>query len=298
VFNERLNVDFNGFAWVRKGGNVLIDPLPMSEHDEKHLATLGGAAWIVLTNSDHVRGAEALAKKLGAKIAGPLAEKSSFPIACDRWLADGEALVPGLVAYALDGSKTPGELALVLEESTLIFGDLVRAHRAGSLMLLSSEQKLKDRAAALESIRRVADPERDIAALLVGDGWCAFGEARALLDELLEPAEQITPRAAEDSGQFRIPASRSSVPVPRAASKCSFCERLAVDHRLVSGTATAFREPSAVCAPCAARLEPAQVRATCDFCQQQAELTVREREVTICRECLDLALAIFGDADA
>jgi hypothetical protein len=134
--------------------------------------------------------------------------------------------------------------------------------------------------------------------VLVGDGWCAFGEGRALLDDLLEPEEPSAPRAAEDSGQFRIPQSRSSVPVPRAASKCSFCERLAADHRLVSGTPVGFREPAAVCAPCAARLEPATARATCDFCQQPADLTARERDVTVCRECLDLALAIFGDADS
>jgi hypothetical protein len=165
-------------------------------------------------------------------------------------------------------------------------------------MLLLPEQKLKDRAAALASIRRVAEPDRDVAAVLVGDGWCAFGEARALLDELTEAGEQVSPRAAEDSGQFLIPPSRSSVPVARVAAKCSFCERLAADHRLVSGTAVGFREPSAVCAPCAARLDPTESRATCDFCQQQADLTARDRDVTICRECLDLALTIFGEADA
>jgi glyoxylase-like metal-dependent hydrolase (beta-lactamase superfamily II) len=297
VFNERLNLDFNCFAWIRKDGNVLVDPLPMSEHDEKHLGSLGGASWIVLTNSDHVRGCEAIAKKFGAKIAGPAAEKAGFPIACDRWLADGESLVPGLVAYALDGSKTPGEIALVLEESTLIFGDLVRAHRAGSLMTLLPEQKLKDKTAALASIRRVAGSDRHVDAVLVGDGWCAFGDARVLLDDLLAVEEPIPPRS-EDSGQFLIPQSRSSVPVPRAAAKCSFCERLATDHRLVSGTTAGFREPAAVCAPCAARLDPADLRAVCDFCQQQADVTARDKDVTICKECLDLALTIFGDAEA
>jgi len=55
VFAEKLNVDFSGFAWIRKEGNVLIDPVAMSEHDAAHLASLGGAAWIVVTNSDHIR---------------------------------------------------------------------------------------------------------------------------------------------------------------------------------------------------------------------------------------------------
>jgi metallo-beta-lactamase superfamily protein len=37
---------------------VLIDPLPLSAHDEQHLRELGGAQWIVVTNSSHVRGAK------------------------------------------------------------------------------------------------------------------------------------------------------------------------------------------------------------------------------------------------
>ena len=40
------------------------------------------------------------------------------------------------MTYALDGSKTPGELAFVLDGTTLVTGDLIRAHAAGSLMLL------------------------------------------------------------------------------------------------------------------------------------------------------------------
>ncbi len=183
VFNERLDIDFNGFAWIREGGNVLIDPVPMTPHDREHLGKLGGAVWIVLTTSDHVRGAPELAKELGAKIAGPAAEREAFPFPCDRWLQDGDELA-GLAVYALDGSKTPGELALVIGDDTVIFGDLVRAHRAGSLMLLHPDQKLKDRAAAMASIARLhALPKID--AVLVGDGWCVFRDGRTLLGELL-----------------------------------------------------------------------------------------------------------------
>jgi glyoxylase-like metal-dependent hydrolase (beta-lactamase superfamily II) len=178
-FYETLNIDFNSVAWVREGGNVIVDPLPLSPHDRAHLEKLGGAAWVIVTNSDHVRGTRELAAAFGAKVAGPAAERAGFPIACDRWLADGDQLVPGLTAYALDGSKTPGELALVLEGTTLITGDLVRAHRAGSLMMLSAEQKLTDAARARASIARLA--ALPIAAILVGDGWPLFeGGARHL----------------------------------------------------------------------------------------------------------------------
>ena len=185
VFNERLNIDFNAFALIRppaEGGNVLIDPLPLSVHDAEHLRSLGGAAWIVITNSDHVRGAKEIAEAFGAKIAGPAAEKESFPLRCDRWLAEGDELVPGLVAFELEGSKTPGEIALLLDGTTLFSGDLIRAHRAGELMTL--EQKLKDPKLARASIARVAK-RGGIEAVLVGDGWNVFGDGQKQLEKLL-----------------------------------------------------------------------------------------------------------------
>lgn len=182
-FDPERNVDFHSVLWVRDGGNVAVDPLLLSDHDEKHLASLGGAAWIVITNSDHVRATETLRAKTGAKVAGPAAEREAFPIACDRWLADGEALVPGLDVIALDGSKTPGELALVLVRTTLITGDLVRAHRAGSLMMLPAA-KLRDPVAAKRSVERLAALS-EIETVLVGDGWSVFHGGHAALAALV-----------------------------------------------------------------------------------------------------------------
>jgi glyoxylase-like metal-dependent hydrolase (beta-lactamase superfamily II) len=185
VFAERLDIDFNSFAWVREGGNVLIDPLPMTEHDRKHLRELGGAAWIVLTNSSHVRAAKELAAEFGSKLAGPYAERDSFPLPCDRWLKEGDELLPGLQIVELEGSKTPGELALVLDGTTLISGDLLRSHRAGALMLLKPEQGMKDAAKAVASLRRLLRHER-LEALLLGDGWCEFRDGHRLLAEFLQ----------------------------------------------------------------------------------------------------------------
>jgi hypothetical protein len=305
VFDEARDVDFNGVAWVRPEGNVLIDPVPMSPHDRAHLAGLGGAAWIVVTNSDHVRAAAELAKDLGASVAGPRAEKDHFPIACDRWLGDGEQLVPGLVAYELEGSKTPGELALALNRTTLIFGDLVRAHRAGSLMLLPPE-KLKDAARARLSVRRVVERHAGADTVLVGDGFSAYGNAWLLLHELLgmeapEPMDdgrETLPSGADDSGQFEIPKSRASIPAPRAGGRCTFCDRASAERRLVYGTSLPRREVAAVCASCAAGLTTSTAEATCDFCDQIAQETATAKDTTICKDCVDLALTIFADSDA
>jgi glyoxylase-like metal-dependent hydrolase (beta-lactamase superfamily II) len=172
TFDTERNIDFNSVVWVRPTGNILIDPLPLSEHDWKHLETLGGTAWIIITNSDHIRAAKDIASKTSAQIAAPHLEQSTFPIPCTRWLQDGDEVVEGLQVIELYGSKTPGELALLLEETTLITGDLVRAHQPNRLMLLP-DAKLQDKSAALASVNRLAQLEK-IEAVLVGDGWPIF----------------------------------------------------------------------------------------------------------------------------
>jgi glyoxylase-like metal-dependent hydrolase (beta-lactamase superfamily II) len=181
-------MDFNSLLWRRPDGNVLIDPLPLGASDEEHLAELGGVAFIVLTNSAHVRGAKELAARTGAKVLGPAGERDDFPLPCERWLADGDEPFPGLLARAFEGSKTPGELVLVLEETTAIFGDAVRAGRADALALLP-KKKLRDPAAMLASLRRVRALHPRIAHVLVGDGWSAFRHGGPLLDELLAREE-------------------------------------------------------------------------------------------------------------
>lgn len=180
VFNQDRNIDFHSVLWVREDGNVAIDPLPLSEHDQAHLQELGGLGTIVITNSDHVRAAKSLADLTGARILGPAAERDR--IDCDDWLSDGDEVVPGLLAISLEGSKTPGELALLLEDTTLITGDLIRAHEAGRLCLLP-DAKLSDKTAALASLRRLAALAQ-IEAVLPGDGWPVFRDGALALARL------------------------------------------------------------------------------------------------------------------
>ena len=118
----------------------------------------------------------------GAPIAGPAAEREGFPIACARWLGDGDEIL-GAEVIALDGSKTPGELALLVEGDTLIAGDLLRGQRGGRLNLLPPD-KLRDPAAARASIARLA-ARRSIEGVLVGDGWPVFRDGHARIAELL-----------------------------------------------------------------------------------------------------------------
>ena len=98
MFNEERNIDFHGILWVRENGNVLIDPMPMSEHDLNHLENLGGAAHLLITNSDHVRDAQNLVKRTGAKTWGPMAEKENFPFPCDCLLYTSPSPRDGLLS--------------------------------------------------------------------------------------------------------------------------------------------------------------------------------------------------------
>lgn len=182
IFDRDRNMDFNSYVWICPEGNILIDPLALSHYDFDRLNSFGGAAWIIITNSDHIRAAKGIAHVTGAKIAAPLGEKETFPIACDRWLMDGDELVPGLQVFALSGSKTLGELALLIEGKTLITGDLIRAPKAGSLTILPDD-KLSHKADAVASVRRIAAID-SIETVLVGDGWSIFRNGSDRLKEL------------------------------------------------------------------------------------------------------------------
>ena len=51
-FNEERNIDFNSVLICLDQGNIVVDPLPLSEHDLNHLKELGGIGWIVLTTGN------------------------------------------------------------------------------------------------------------------------------------------------------------------------------------------------------------------------------------------------------
>ncbi|MBR58731.1 MAG: MBL fold metallo-hydrolase [Myxococcales bacterium] len=182
-FNEEKAMDFNSVVWVREEGNVVIDPVPMEAEDQDHLMALGGAAWIVITNSDHIRASRSLSAFTGAMIAGPSGERGSFIFPCDRWLEDGEEVVPGLEVIEIHGSKTSGELALLLEETTLITGDLIRGIRMGELHLLGDE-KLHDKDQVLAFLEYLASLTQ-IETVLVGDGWSLLENGHEHLCRLL-----------------------------------------------------------------------------------------------------------------
>ena len=182
-FDDDRNIDFHSYLWVRDKGNIVFDPLPLTNHDKNHLNSLGKVSHIIISNSDHIRDSEKLAKLTGAKIYGPVGEKNCFPIQCAEWLKETKGFIKGLDVYCLNGSKTEGELAFVIEGETLITGDLIRAHSGGKLCILP-KAKLQDSDKAKKSVRRLASIP-GIKAVLPGDGWPIFCNGKQVLSELL-----------------------------------------------------------------------------------------------------------------
>src|ERR1700688_3160379 len=105
------NVFFNSFFIEAEGGNLIVDPLPLSEADAAQIDERGGAGWVVITNRDHERDAKNVAARFGAKIAASALDAPLLGLAVDRTLsADDE--IGGARVLTFDGLKTPGEIAL------------------------------------------------------------------------------------------------------------------------------------------------------------------------------------------
>ena len=190
VFNEEKQFDFNGFLWVREDGNILIDPVPMSAGDAAQLKELGGAALIVLTNRDHERDAVAFKERTGAQIVAHEADAPLFELAVDRAVTDGEEIVPDLRVLHLAHGKSPGEIALLWRESTVAFiGDYVWGHPVGRLTL-GAEPAVSDPAQAALQLRKLL-AERNLDALLLGDGHSILSGARDALIAMLEARADI-----------------------------------------------------------------------------------------------------------
>jgi len=180
------DVFFNSFFVEAEGGNLVVDPLPLSEPDAAQIDERGGARWVVVTNRDHERDAKNVAARFGAKIAASEADAPLLGIPVDRTLKEGDELGGGRV-LTFEGLKTAGEIALHFRaKKTAIAGDALWGDVAGKLRL---GPKLADTGRAALSLRRLAAlrPEH----LLIGDGQCIFENAKTAIWAALEACGDV-----------------------------------------------------------------------------------------------------------
>jgi uncharacterized cupin superfamily protein/glyoxylase-like metal-dependent hydrolase (beta-lactamase superfamily II) len=173
---------FSSFLWVRDGGNVVFDPLPLSDDDARAVEALGGVTTILLTNRDHERAAAAMRDRFGARVLAGDREAELFELRVDGTF--GRQALPGLTAILLEGAKTPGEVAFLTEDlEVAIVGDAILGTPAGALSFLP-DAKLADPVALALSLRRLWSPR--LRTLLLGDGASVYKGADAVLAELIE----------------------------------------------------------------------------------------------------------------
>ena len=139
-------------------------------------------AWVVVTNRDHERAAAYVVKQFGAKLATG-GDAPLLSITADRLLQHGET-IGGALVIALDGLKTPGEIALYFPDMdrTAIVGDALWGTPAGTLTLMA-DNKLSDPPRAVLSLRRLLALHPNN--LLVGDGAPIFDNAFDVLNACL-----------------------------------------------------------------------------------------------------------------
>jgi len=188
VWQPDRNFYFNSFFVKTDDGNLVVDPLAGDDALVEHIASMGGIAWIVVTNRDHERAARTYVERFGAKVAASEADAPLLTIPVERLLHEGDLLL-GARVVTFSGLKTAGEIALWFRERrTVIVGDALWGDPAGSLRLMRAD-KLADPAAAILSLRKLRALYP--AHVLVGDGTCIFDHAMRVLQRAYEAEPDV-----------------------------------------------------------------------------------------------------------
>lgn len=182
-FSTPHGYNFNGLLIVHPQGNICIDPVEASAADFEEIVRARPTR-VLLTNRNHVRAANRVRERTGARIAihpadAPHARSQGAVI--DDELRVGERVGPFTVV-AVPG-KSPGEVALHWPaRKILIVGDAVIGNPPGHCGLLR-EQVMDDPARLRESVRNLLVIDFDT--LLFGDGVSIMSGAKERLREVV-----------------------------------------------------------------------------------------------------------------
>lgn len=182
--SEPHGYDFNGWLALVEGGNLCIDPVEPTDDDLDEIARRG-VARTLLTNRNHVRAANQVRARTGARTAihpddAEYARDQGAEL--DDALGVGERVGP-LVVVGVPG-KSPGEVAFHWpERRLLIVGDVVIGNPPGRCGLLR-EGVMDDPRRLKDSVRNLLDLDFDT--LLVGDAAPILEGAKERLSALVE----------------------------------------------------------------------------------------------------------------
>ncbi len=184
-FSQDKQLDFNGLLLTVNDHCIIVDPPPMDAADRTAILKGRTVDYILLTNRDHVREAEACRREFKAKVYAPETDAPLMEIPLDKTYKDGELLPGGLWVIHLRDMKSPGESALFLDKGKgyLILGDSLIGRLPGQLTLLPAD-KFADVSKAKQSLARLLKYNFD--AVLVGDGTSILTGAKEAVRRAIE----------------------------------------------------------------------------------------------------------------
>jgi glyoxylase-like metal-dependent hydrolase (beta-lactamase superfamily II) len=185
--------DLNGYAITLAGFTVLVDPPEPQEDEWSDFDTMKPITKIILTNRDHVRGAESFRTSCDAPLVAGADEVTQFaPIAIDEEVREGDLIAGVLRVIHLPG-KSPGEIGLYFDPvhhavsrengGIVLLGDAIIGNPPGALGLIP-EPKLDDPSKLKRSLHKLLDYDFDV--LLLCDGQSILSGGKRKVAEFLK----------------------------------------------------------------------------------------------------------------
>jgi glyoxylase-like metal-dependent hydrolase (beta-lactamase superfamily II) len=184
--------DLNGYAITLAGFTVLVDPPEPQEDEWSGFDTMKPITKIILTNRDHVRGAESFRTSRDAPLVAGADEVTQFaPIAIDEEVREGDLIAGVLRVIHLPG-KSPGEIGLYFDPAhhavsresggIVLLGDAIIGNPPGALGLIP-EPKLDDPSKLKRSLHKLLNYDFDV--LLLCDGQPVLSGGKRKVAEFL-----------------------------------------------------------------------------------------------------------------
>ena len=184
-FSSEKQINFNGHFLSVGEHRILVDPPEMDSLGRAQIKQGGQIDYIVITNRDHQREAQAFQSEFKCQVLVPAADAGEMSIQANKTYVDGELLPGGIWAIQLADQKSPGECALFLQQGKgiMIVGDALIGKPPEALSLLPPE-KYADISKAREGLQRLLKYNFD--SLLVGDGESILTGAKDLVQRALD----------------------------------------------------------------------------------------------------------------
>lgn len=183
VFSDEKGYSFNGYAVETPEGTVLIDPPESEDLSWSELDRLKPYNSVFITNRNHSRQGERLAKRYDAPLKIHELDSEEAEASADEIVVGTELIGDEIELIHLPG-KSPGEIGFYLaNRKAVIVGDVVIGVPDGELSTYPDEV-VNDREELLRSAQKLL--QYDFDSLLLCDGKSFVSGGKAKLEEFVD----------------------------------------------------------------------------------------------------------------